>query len=509
MKIRYTNLALILVFTFGLRTAKSQLYTPDVQVVSELVSAKQEEIKKRVLKNIVVKNIKPTNYTTYNTIYNLLDIITTEKNKTVMTNYLIAEIADYAITNALANRFLDTLRSPGIAAVQLEAGKNLYELMATAVELDETKKRSDQDIQKDITSKRKPEKVGMVVRVPDDVIVNFVVDTLWNKLSETAFFSAKGLFQKRPFVGRFKGGYKLDYSELDSITSAAIIEKMDAFIAAVEQNTASLDWVDQFLHHPSKSLDSLGSLERGDIKKLMELFSGSLDFFRKQIGRNSFIAKIGDVISTYVIIDLPKNETEKLYQFQIDVESIVLSLEDQFANAGRNGIQRWYVGFVPFFDIGINYGVKTNNAAATVMGIVPLAPQTPDFSQLAYVSEKFGFKIILADFKYTHSHRPMEWFRYRGSYRRWKAPSSNPLVSNLYLSLYGSGILYNVVNLKSEKAFDYAIAGAGAGVTFFNSLGFNLSYAIPVFDGNPKDRGMMVAGFDIPIFEYLQALRTK
>ena len=47
---------------FGLLSSLSvnaQLLTPDVDLVSEIISQKQEELKQRVLKNMVVKISKP------------------------------------------------------------------------------------------------------------------------------------------------------------------------------------------------------------------------------------------------------------------------------------------------------------------------------------------------------------------------------------------------------------------------------------------------------------------
>jgi len=79
--------------------------------------------------------------------------------------------------------------------------------------------------------------------------------------------------------------------------------------------------------------------------------------------------------------------------------------------------------------------------------------------------------------------------------------------------IYGSGILYNIVDLKSETNFNYAITGAALGLEFFNGLEFNLGYAMPLVSknniGEMLDKGFINIGFDIPIFEYLKAAKNK
>jgi len=76
MKLKLTTLLLLLAnLTFA------QRQNINTELVSEIISAKQEELKIRVLSNIVVKNIRTTNYTTYNSIYNLVDIVTSEKTR--------------------------------------------------------------------------------------------------------------------------------------------------------------------------------------------------------------------------------------------------------------------------------------------------------------------------------------------------------------------------------------------------------------------------------------------
>ena len=77
----------------------------DVNLLSSIITEKQNEIKQRVLSDLVVNNIQTSNYTVYNTIYNLVNILTTEKNKTIMTRDLIQQMADYAVAYSLTKYF--------------------------------------------------------------------------------------------------------------------------------------------------------------------------------------------------------------------------------------------------------------------------------------------------------------------------------------------------------------------------------------------------------------------
>ena len=240
----------------------------------------------------------------------------------------------------------------------------------------------------------------------------------------------------------------------------------------------------------------------------MYLFNDAISTFREQIGQNNFIATIGDIISKYVIFDIRDDDQEKVYDFKIDVEAIILTFEDKFYAANISSIRNHKIGIKPFFTIGLNYGyfVNQNNT-------FNFDNTSKNLTQIALAGEKFGVKFIFSDFKYTRSHPPLEWYKYRGKYRRWKNPVAKPLINNVYGMIYGSGLLYNIVDLKSETNFKYAITGAALGLEFFNGLEFNLGYAMPIIPkdniGQMLNKGFINIGFDIPIFEYLKAAREK
>lgn len=485
----------LLIF-FANLTLQAQKLTPDVDLVSEIISQKQEELKQRVLKNIVVKNIKTTNYMTYNTIYNLVEILTTEKNKTVMTQNIIAEISDYAITYALVDYFIkNELDFPGLQNKSIGDSKGLYELMIMNIENESKDKFTKQNIPEVSTSK-----------ISESLLSNYVIDTLSSILSKSTFLKGKGFFQDNPLRKKFKFGLDINYSSIEnSGQEALVVDQLDAFVSKINTSLSSANTVFKFINDRGKNLNDLKTLDNDDIGFIIQIFSLSLEKFRNEIGQNSFIAKIGDIISTYVIYDTVKDDPEKVYSFKLDVEAIILSFEDEFYSGKITGLKKYTIGIEPFFGIGINYGVFTNEK-----NVILNEANTESIYQIAYVSEKFGFKFLFADFEYTRSHKPLEWFQYRGTYRRWKGPVKDPLINNIYGMFYASGIIYNVVDLKSEDNFNFAMVGTGLGVTFFNDLELNISYSVPLIkDESLFENGMVNLGFDIPIFEYLRASRNR
>ncbi|MBK8531080.1 MAG: hypothetical protein IPL64_04205 [Flavobacteriales bacterium] len=76
----------------------AQPLTIDKELLSGIVQAKQEEIKARFMGDLVRKNIRTTNNTTYNTLYDLVDVLLTEKNSTRMTEAIVHKVADYGVT---------------------------------------------------------------------------------------------------------------------------------------------------------------------------------------------------------------------------------------------------------------------------------------------------------------------------------------------------------------------------------------------------------------------------
>lgn len=186
----------------------------------------------------------------------------------------------------------------------------------------------------------------------------------------------------------------------------------------------------------------------------------------------------------------------------IDVASLISAIDANFGSIKR---KKWLNYFTPFMSVGTNYASFNSNNNL----LIDNQDMNQDLNDLYFASEKIGLKVKLWNWKYTHSFKSGEpidyWFIKDNS---WKRPQPDPFVNDIYLMAYGSGLLYNLVDLKSEEQFNYAIVGAGVGITFFNGLSLNVGYASPLVEGN-LDNGFLNIGLDIPILEYISAIKNK
>jgi hypothetical protein len=134
-------------------------------------------------------------------------------------------------------------------------------------------------------------------------------------------------------------------------------------------------------------------------------------------------------------------------------------------------------------------------------------------SAFSSISEKIGLKIKIYDSRFIKLRNPGETFKiFRNKYIR-DAPPKDPLISDVHFLVYGSGILYSILNTSSNKTFDAPLLGAGLGLSFSNALDFNVSAAIPMlpdrsFNSSFKNP-MLNIGFDLQISEYLSRVNKK
>ncbi len=138
---------------------------------------------------------------------------------------------------------------------------------------------------------------------------------------------------------------------------------------------------------------------------------------------------------------------------------------------------------------------------------------TYDMKSFSFVSEKIGLKFKFADWGYWWPKSPGETYNYRGkTYVKDFAPYQ-PIVSNLYWLIYGSGILYNVTNLSTDDSFSSPLLGTGLGLTFSNALDFNISVGIPLLKEmtlkESSKHYYFAYGFDIRFMEYFERLTEK
>lgn len=231
--------------------------------------------------------------------------------------------------------------------------------------------------------------------------------------------------------------------------------------------------------------------------------------------------------------ELAKRNDGKGYLY-IDIESLVTAIQKKFMDKPTYKLKPY---ITPFFSVGINNAIFTNNNTG-------LSGDTTSLPNLSFASEKLGLKWKLWNWKYTrsfdagqkykyfnitnifnpwsyhrnnwkpgarHWYNPFSWGKPFNPDRAWLSPRPEPLVSDLHIIVYGSGLLYNLVSLKSDNNFNNAILGTGIGVTFYNGLSLNAGLGCPYTNNKfDLDKNMFFNfGVDIPIIEYIAALKNK
>ncbi len=121
MKYLLTLLTIFLIFTSktaycqyattlaaGLNQLSGSKGTIDVELLSEIVASKQNELKKEIVKSFILRNIGNSNFTFYNYTYNILDVLLNERNKQTITKRTMEYTSNLALVYAFAEYFLQT-----------------------------------------------------------------------------------------------------------------------------------------------------------------------------------------------------------------------------------------------------------------------------------------------------------------------------------------------------------------------------------------------------------------
>jgi len=174
---------------------------------------------------------------------------------------------------------------------------------------------------------------------------------------------------------------------------------------------------------------------------------------------------------------------------QFDVESFILLFYEQYKNIS---ISNWSL----YFSIGLNQASFFKNVSFTTSDTTQYT-----LKNIAFASEKIGIKYTLINFNERIMHKQQNDFK--------KYYTTKPIISDWHLISYGTGLLYNIVNSTTDKNhFNLPMVGIGTGLTFYNSLDFNLFYNIP-FTKNAFQKSMVGFSFDIKIGEYISELNKQ
>jgi hypothetical protein len=203
------------------------------------------------------------------------------------------------------------------------------------------------------------------------------------------------------------------------------------------------------------------------------------------------LSKINSFVKDYAVIKTNEKGKEVL---DFNVESFLVKLE--------NMKKYRYRQFEFLFTVGASSGFFTKE----------LVMKGDTLNSFSFVSEKIGVKFKIKDFDWK-TRNPGEVYTVRGyQYTKRTAPKE-PIVSDIHALLYGSGLLYNILNTGNSSVFKAPLVGTGLGLTFVNALDLNLTAAVPIFSdrsfSSSFDYPLLSLNFDIRFTEYLNRLQKK
>ena len=293
------------------------------------------------------------------------------------------------------------------------------------------------------------------------------------------------------FIPHLKNQSFRSFKYIDIIDSMNLFNN-DFFTNIISTNEVLKKYkseIPQFLLLVSK----LYQFDRGStISEYMKLLDDVGTTFPDDNVRNA-LSTVLKFVKDYSVIEKNDNNKEVL---SFNVESFLYKLQT---------IKPYKLNRVTFlFTVGVN------NAMFNKDLILPDGSVTRN---LSFVGEKVGVKYIIQDWAFSRTRNPGETFQIFGKNSTFirNVPPKEPIISNWHLVAYGSGILYNLVNTKTQKEFNMPIIGIGSGLTFYNRLDFNISWGVPIIANRPisSDNGFWNIGFDIQFIEYYERLMEK
>lgn len=246
-------------------------------------------------------------------------------------------------------------------------------------------------------------------------------------------------------------------------------------------------------------LDTLSNSAQ-NYKRMLKMAEHASDLLANTSAKNAVNTIIAS-IRRYSTIDANQDK------ISIDVESMIADLYKRYSDRSN----KW-VYWSPYFTVGINASVFYRNLSSdSLSSWLPEAKRDSltnfSFSNV-FASEKIGIKWKIWNFKYCASFDEGDDFSYYGKKRTAEEERHDPIMSDIHLIFYASGILYNLVNVKTKKDFSAPLFGCSLGTTFFNGLDLNLGGGLAYQDKNLTS-GFLSASFDIDIVEYLNRLSSR
>ncbi|WP_353197592.1 hypothetical protein [Parapedobacter defluvii] len=501
----------------------------DVEVLTEIIQQKQGEVTRRVFHNLIIKSFKDANdfeasFATYHYIYNVMNSLLAEKNKTVITRQILNGVLEYAIVYAFTREFVSSeFKTSEDSIVFFTAEVKIQpEVLLGLLDIkpwqgsdgssDGNKRRMD--LKK--TSNGEWKTFNILLDMALDIFLNDTTASAFSKYGLFNFLSEKS--NLHTWYDRYNAYKKIATSNADSATLAGFRNKMltayDAFKNA-SVYASDLLKIRKDLEITYFKQTSLTDQQYDALKNVLRLSVKTV----KPYSDNNLIGTLTEYLLDYIFVEFPATASDGVVTasaqsqsqkgiIYIDAEGLISNLYDKFSGSKKRSTiahSAWFIAPRPFLTIGTTYGdpFRTQNA------LLVDDNEVSNLKNIYFASEKIGLKLTFMDKAYTHSFAPGEEFKYHGSKTFWQEPQKEPLITRIETLFYGSGLLYNVIDIKSQRNFNYALAGGALGITFFNGLMLNAGGAVPINDGELSNKWMFTFSFDIPIIEYLSAVSKR
>lgn len=477
----------------------------DAEVLSQVIRQKQEEVFNRLLSNIIVKYFAGKdpekgvfNFATYYSLYNLVTDITVGKSKTTVSKAVINSAAELAYMYAFV-KFYQQKQITSLGTLKL-LSVNKIENAIIVSELDDDGRRK--------------------INTAALLRLNYYLDAAFDVLAQDDAVQKKFYFQ-RPITSsevkiwyeslglKFNKIYKdrpfKDVTEKE-IKLADLINGMKAavpeFLAYVGKDPFIK--IVSGLEKPATGFEQLKEEDINKIKLMLLEFGKSTDYLFDQNVVKTLVGLI--VENTHFGVDEGQKKITRVY---IDVESLILSLDKIFVAKNKKSSMSsgwfWVVNPRPFLTIGSANGFFLNPDNRLNRGDGP----PTSLKNINLASEKIGIRVKVYDGGYTHAFGPGEVYTFKGNKYVWTQPQKKPLVSSVYYNVYASGLLYNILNLKTNQNFDFGYLASNVGVIFFNGLELSAGVGFVYEDGLDAKNSFFKIDFDVPIIDYLSALKNK
>lgn len=222
------------------------------------------------------------------------------------------------------------------------------------------------------------------------------------------------------------------------------------------------------------------------------------DYIDRENDRASSYSEYNFIPSFLICVENNISYDDSTKKLDIDVQQIIGDLYEYYYKiSGKHT-----VNFL--FNMGFNYTYFLNSEKSLIGN---------GDRNIIFAAEKIGFKVKLFNWYKTRSYKAGQWFKQGGVYKSWIVNKPETALYDIYWQGYTSGILYNLVNVKSNNKFNFAVIGTGLGANFYNGLNISANVGIPLSSRLTKedwtDNIFFSLGVDIPIFDYLKGLRSK